>query len=256
MLNEDAFILYRNGETIIRNRSRVIPTHNHDGAYAPASLKDTKQDKLAFDETLHCDENNSLSVNTDIIATKEYVSTITSPNLIRKIVDVLPDNPEANIIYMVNQGSDIYEEHLLIDGKLQPIGTTEMILDGYAETVYVASEVQYLQDQLNELYNQFIEHVTTFVSISLLESDWSLVDTNGDGVDNDELYSQVVNINGIQPTSKVDLQPTVQQLLALQNEDAYLVAENAGGTVTVYAVGQKPKNDYIIQAAVTGIVIE
>ena len=66
-------------------------------------------------------------------------------------------------------------------------------------------------------------------------------------------YSQVVAIEGITATSKVDLQPSVEQLAIFHDKDLAFVTENEDGVVTVYAIGQKPTNDYTIQATITEV---
>lgn len=63
-------------------------------------------------------------------------------------------------------------------------------------------------------------------------------------------YSQVVTVEGITPYSKVDLQPSPEQLAVFHNKDLAFVTENDDGVVTVYAIGDKPTQDYIIQASV------
>ena len=66
-------------------------------------------------------------------------------------------------------------------------------------------------------------------------------------------YSQVVNIPGITEYSQVDLTPSVEQLSIFYHKDLAFVTENEGGVVTVYAIGQKPQNDYIIQVTITEV---
>ena len=66
-------------------------------------------------------------------------------------------------------------------------------------------------------------------------------------------YSQVVTVNGVTANSKLDLQPTAQQIVALQNEDIALMAENNAGTVTFYALGGKPTSDYTMQVLLTEV---
>lgn len=66
-------------------------------------------------------------------------------------------------------------------------------------------------------------------------------------------YSQVVNIDGITNRSQVDLTPSVEQLAIFHNKDLAFVTENENGTVTVYVIGQKPENDYTIQATITEV---
>lgn len=69
----------------------------------------------------------------------------------------------------------------------------------------------------------------------------------------DYLYHQVVNIEGVTENSQVDLTPNVQQLAIFYEKDLTFVTENDGGVVTVYAIGQKPENDYTIQVTITEV---
>lgn len=62
-----------------------------------------------------------------------------------------------------------------------------------------------------------------------------------------EPYSQVVTVNTVTSFTKIDLQPTAQQIVSLQNEEISLMIENNNGVVTCYAVGNKPTVDYTIQ---------
>lgn len=64
-------------------------------------------------------------------------------------------------------------------------------------------------------------------------------------------YSQVVAVEGISMNSKVDLHPSVAQLGTLC---CILTTENNGGTVTVYAIGEKPTTDITIQVTLTEVV--
>ena len=66
-------------------------------------------------------------------------------------------------------------------------------------------------------------------------------------------YSQVVDIAGVTENSQVDLTPDVQQLSVFYEKDLTFVTENDGGIVTVYAIGQKPQNDYTIQVTSTEV---
>ncbi len=66
-------------------------------------------------------------------------------------------------------------------------------------------------------------------------------------------YSQVIFIDGITENTKVDLLPSVEQLAIFHNKDLAFVTENDDGVVTVYAIGQKPLNDYTIQAMISEV---
>lgn len=65
-----------------------------------------------------------------------------------------------------------------------------------------------------------------------------------------EPYSQVVEINTVTSASKIDLQPTAQQIVSLQNAETSLMVENNGGVVTCYAIGNKPTVDYTMQVLI------
>lgn len=68
-------------------------------------------------------------------------------------------------------------------------------------------------------------------------------------------YSQVVNIAGVTENSQVDLTPSVEQLSVFHHKDLAFVTENADGVVTVYAIGDKPANDYTIQVTITEVYV-
>jgi len=68
-------------------------------------------------------------------------------------------------------------------------------------------------------------------------------------------YSQEVVIDGITPYSQVDLKPDVFQLAEFHNKDLAFVTENDDGVVTVYAIGDKPRNDHTIQVSITEVSV-
>lgn len=81
-------------------------------------------------------------------------------------------------------------------------------------------------------------------TISLLASAW---------VEDGTGCYQVVEVPGVTSYSKVDLQPTAEQLAIFYEKDVSFVTENDNGVVTVYCIGTKPANDYIIQATITEV---
>lgn len=81
-------------------------------------------------------------------------------------------------------------------------------------------------------------------SVTLLAAAWE-----GSG----EAYSQVVKIPGVTAHTKVDLQPTFEQLTEFHYLTLGFVAENDDGTVTVYAIGDKPVGDHTIQITKTEV---
>ena len=84
----------------------------------------------------------------------------------------------------------------------------------------------------------------TIGSVTLLAAAWK---------GNAAPYSQVVNIAGVTEYSQVDLNPSVEQLTVFHEKDLAFVTENDGGVVTVYAIGDKPLNDYTMQVSITEV---
>lgn len=82
--------------------------------------------------------------------------------------------------------------------------------------------------------------------VELLAANWVETETQ-------HLYAQVVSIEGVTENSQVDLTPNVEQLLVFYEKDLTFVTENDGGVVTVYAIGQKPTHDYVIQVTITEV---
>lgn len=67
-------------------------------------------------------------------------------------------------------------------------------------------------------------------------------------------YSQVITIDGVTSRSKIDLQPSVEQLALFHERDVNFTTVNEDGVVTVYAVGDKPADNYTIQATITEVM--
>jgi hypothetical protein len=93
---------------------------------------------------------------------------------------------------------------------------------------------------------RIIGSAATIGVVTLLASEW---------VGQDNLYSQIVNIKGVTKNSQVDLTPDVEQLMLFYEKDLTFVTENEDGIVTVYAIGQKPANDYTIQVTITEVMV-
>ena len=75
--------------------------------------------------------------------------------------------------------------------------------------------------------------------------------------DADDRWYQVVTVDNavITERSKVDLQPSPEQLTIFHTKDLAFVTENEDGVVSVFCVGQVPTNDYTIQATTTEVAI-
>lgn len=88
--------------------------------------------------------------------------------------------------------------------------------------------------------------VIKIADIELLSANWE-----GDA----SPYSQIVTVNGATQYSQVDITPSAEQLVEFHNKDVSFVTENEDGVVTVFCIGQKPKNDYIMQVTITEVSV-
>ena len=86
----------------------------------------------------------------------------------------------------------------------------------------------------------------TQTSIVLNPTQWTSV--------SDTRHYQYVHIAGVTSTSKIDLQPTPEQLLIFKEKDITFTVVNDNGSVRVCVIGQKPTNSYTIQATITEVV--
>ena len=68
-------------------------------------------------------------------------------------------------------------------------------------------------------------------------------------------YSQIVTVKGATEYSQIDLTPDAEQLAIFHAKDLAFVAENEDGVITVYAIGQKPTNDYTMQVTITEVSV-
>ena len=104
-----------------------------------------------------------------------------------------------------------------------------------------AATTQYVNDYVNALIDALRPKSATAYMPS---SNW---------VGSANLYSQIVVINGVTANSKIDLQPTAAQIMSLNNAGTAMVAENNNGTITIYAIGNKPNSDYTMQVLLTEV---
>ena len=69
-------------------------------------------------------------------------------------------------------------------------------------------------------------------------------------------YYQILKDDDITSNSKVDLQPSPEQLCIFHNKDLAFTTGNEEGTVKIYSIGDKPLNDYVIQATITEVTAD
>lgn len=64
-------------------------------------------------------------------------------------------------------------------------------------------------------------------------------------------YSMAVAVDGVSVNSKIDVQISGEQMVLLADQRIVFAVENSSGEITLYAYGDKPKADLILQATVT-----
>lgn len=106
----------------------------------------------------------------------------------------------------------------------------------------------YTEEDVREIVNSVMDRLrpARIGYVSLPASNW---------VGDTSPFSQVVSIDGVTPNDQVDLTPSVEQLAVFHEKDLGFVTENDDGVVTVYAIGQKPENDYTIQVTITEVTV-
>lgn len=140
--------------------------------------------------------------------------------------------------YTPQKGVDYFDGK---DGKDGNVGKTGKSAYEYAkEGGYTGTEADFAKKMAQEMSAKIGE-------VTLYASKWY-----GEG----NLFSQVVRIPEVTRNSQVDLTPSAEQLAVFYEKDLALVTENDEGVVTVYAIGQKPQNDYTIQVTITEVSYE
>ena len=118
-----------------------------------------------------------------------------------------------------------------------------LLIDHFGNSIAdCTNEINALKSAVNKLRTKsLIRTVTVALRASMWEKD-------GDR------YSQVISLDDITPYSKVDLQPSAEQLTIFYQKDIAFVTENDNCVVKVFCIGQKPMYDYVMQATITEVV--
>lgn len=109
-----------------------------------------------------------------------------------------------------------------------------------------AADLNEIEDGIIALEEALAKYVPKETTVTLLLSNW---------VGTASPYSQVVTIDGVTQKTRVDLLPTADQLVNWENKNLTFSTENEDGVVTVYAIGDKPQNDYTIEVVLTEVEV-
>jgi hypothetical protein len=213
--------------TVVFGRGHIYPATQNPQTI-PASLDDNNECVVPPEIISESGEFSIglLGENDNVRIVTDWSYYKTKPGCYDAYTPPNPPTPSEydKILGALNNKSDIDHTHDEYMTNEEAKDLTEYILDVFQSNMKVAK----------------------IVEVTLLASAW-----DGD----DHLYSQVVNIDGVTENSQVDLTPDVQQLATFYHKDISFVTENYGGVVTVYAIGQKPTNDYTIQATITEVEV-
>ena len=83
-------------------------------------------------------------------------------------------------------------------------------------------------------------------TITVLASRWSGTESP---------YYQNIQVAGVNINSKLDLQPTPDQIAALEDAEIAMMACNNNGSVIVYALNNKPTEDMTMQVLITDVEV-
>ena len=117
----------------------------------------------------------------------------------------------------------------------------QKILDDIDVETLLKKVEEEARKSINEISSSLLNKIS---SVSLLADKW-----NGET----SPYSQIVTIAGATENSKIDLNPTIEQLNIFHNKDIAFVVENDDGVITVYCIGQKPTQNYDMQVTITEV---
>lgn len=153
--------------------------------------------------------------------------------------------------WAVNNGVTVY--YILATPIETPL-TSELIAQykalktNYPSTTILNDENAFMKVGYRADTKKFVERMsgstTQISSVTLAASKW---------VGTASPYSQVVTIPGTTKNSKININPTVEQLNIFHNKDLAFVVGNNNGVITVYCIGQKPANDYTMQVSITEV---
>lgn len=129
---------------------------------------------------------------------------------------------------------------------------TTFICIGAVEDVYVWQKVP---TKLSDLSADVVLEAGKIASVTIYANLWEQM-TDETGAAIAHRYYQYVTIDNatITPHSKIDLQPTPEDLLVFYEKDLTFMAINADGQVRICVIGQMPTQDYTFQVTVTEVV--
>ena len=166
---------------------------------------------------------------------------------------------EANLMYVEQQLTD--EQKKVARENIESASkNTVDILEGRIETieevipevVTKTAENQTINGNITITGNLIVQGETDIEENDLFVGDLTILAQNWLGEQSP--YYQVLELPCASSVSKIDIYPTIFQLQYLETAQIALTIENNNGTITIYALHNKPTEDLVIQVAVSEVV--
>ena len=174
------------------------------------------------------------------------------------------ENP-ANIVIVGNKGdtennmrakyADVKYLYILATPIETPLSAEELdafkqLRSNYHNTTVLNDASAQMELQYNADTEIYIDNVIKNAMMKVANVTLTAAGWNGTTYG----YAQTVTINGVTPNSKIDLQPTPDQLASFVIEGVSLTTSNNNGVVTIHAVGNHPSSDVTIQVQITEVI--
>jgi hypothetical protein len=177
--------------------------------------------------------NSAAEFNAYMMEYKKYYHKTHMP-LSKDAKPKVRENPSYNI-------TDAMYENLKRELYAQ---LSEEFADATSKDKLYSIVTEYIQNNLEMLMGITDSQTSKISSVTLFADRW---------YGSTSRYSQVVSVSGATRKSKIDLNPTVEQLEIFYNKDVTFVIENDNGVLTAHCIGQKPTSDYTMQVTITEV---
>lgn len=111
------------------------------------------------------------------------------------------------------------------------------------------SRLETATDEAEEALEVAKKSIPRKITVTLYASAWA--DTDADGI-----YTQEIVVSNATENTQVDLTPSEEQMAIFANKDLTFIVANESGKIIVSAIGDRPTNDYTMQATATEVIYE
>lgn len=174
----------------------------------------------------------------------EHTISIKAPDVVTNEIQQLDEKFIPDTIARVSDIEGVISSD--VDGKISAHNSSETAHSDIRTTIIELSGLigdKSVSEQITETLSRVLPKITT---VTLSAANW---------VGDTSPWSQVMAINCVTANSKVDFQPTAEQVDEMQDNDIAFIAENDEGVVTAYAIYNKPEVDYEMQVLITEVQV-